>query len=46
MRFEKVSFEQFAKDVPLVNVPREKLKEWYDQIICISCNFLNNRLFV
>ena len=33
MRFEKVSFEQFAKDVPLVNVPRVKLKEWYDQII-------------
>ena len=33
MKFEKVSFEQFAKDVPLINTPRLKLKEWYEKII-------------
>ena len=33
MYFEKVSFEQWCKDVPLLNVPKIKLKEWYENII-------------
>lgn len=33
MYFEKVSFEQWCKDVPLQNVPTLKLKEWYENII-------------
>lgn len=33
MYFEKVSFEQWCKDVPLLNVPTLQLKKWYEEII-------------
>ena len=33
MHFEKVSFEQWCKDVPLKNVPTLNLKDWYKNII-------------
>lgn len=33
MHFEKVSFEQWCKDVPLKNVPTLNLKDWYENII-------------
>ena len=33
MYFEKVSFEQWCKDVPLQNVPTLTLKNWYENII-------------
>lgn len=33
MYFEKVSFEQWCKDVPLNDVPRLTLKNWYENII-------------
>ena len=33
MRFEKISFEQWCKDVPLINVPKELLMKWYEEII-------------
>lgn len=32
MHFEKVSYEQWAKDVPLKNVPWTMLKQWYNDI--------------
>ena len=33
MKFEKISFEQWCKDVPLINVPRKQLIKWYEEII-------------
>ena len=32
MKFEKVSFEQWASDISLMGVPRMQLRMWYDQI--------------
>ena len=32
MRFEKVNFEQWAMDMPVVGVPREILLRWYHNI--------------
>lgn len=33
MHFEKVSYEQWVKDVPLLNVPPTVLKQWHNSII-------------